>query len=81
MVLLALGLLASWHMSLGLSRKPRGFQEAARGIWFPSYQVHTVPKEASSLPHHVSPFSSLSHTTQRLSILQHGTQGPLHFVS
>ena len=38
---------ASWYMCPGLSGKPRGFQEAARDIWFPSHQVHTVPVEES----------------------------------
>lgn len=47
MARLALGLLAAWYMCPGLSGKPMGFQEAAGGIWFPSYQAHTVPVEES----------------------------------
>ena len=67
MARLALGPLASWHMCFGLSWKPVGFQETAGGIWFPPFQVHAVPDEASCLPHHVSAFLNLSCTNQRSS--------------
>lgn len=80
MARLALGPLASWHMCFGLSRKPVGFQETAGGIWFPPYQVHPVPEEASCLPHHVSASLNLSCTNQRPSYNTE-LKGPLQFAS